>query len=694
MAQLKLADKFSEKAMIYNLQQVYSRRPAQGCPDWNELNEAVSMAHSKPGSVFEMPWRSGPGEERYLLSVQIAPHGKLPSWYLSKWSNEQERVAIWAVSSSDLVMISQIVQYQTSHGEQYPSFYKSGLFGEEGFIEAEQRTAVEVKRLTGEFDQPLRGRLGTNILIGDLLVRAELIKPAQLAEALPIAKRTGLPVGRILIESGNVDERTLRATVLAQSLIRDGLLHAELAVKALRLLADTPDLNLEAALKRLDWRSEYYQTTNKLGNILLDAECIDRNQLAVALEVCFASGLPLGRVLVLRKIVPEVVAYAALSAQVLLREGKIPRNEAIAAVKLAASMKISIQEWLEHGGMLPATEARVIRLGELLSLAGIVSELDLLSAVERGLLEERPIGQILIRAGLIDDKILQIGLELQARVNKRELGSFQAASMLSDAVRGGKPEAQKKSLSTREASQERGLTNLLSLVGLSDADDPKALLHEVLIQKQNLAYKVVSQHEEVKHRLARDLHDTIIADLLMLRRYLAGDRKLTTEEIMQIIDDVVRQLREICNDFAPRNLHDWGLQMTLQDLAERLRLRTGIDCVFSCNATLPVLPEPVQLHIFRIVQECMNNIEKYAKASQSRIQVDWDQKTLRFIVSDNGAGFGDKKETREDLLESGGTGMQGMQERVELIRCYFPAKLTLQSVPGKGLTVSLELSLS
>jgi signal transduction histidine kinase len=679
---------------MINLEQVYSRRPSQACPDKGELDEAMRLAATKPGCRFEMPWQHELNKERYLLTVQLATPGKLPSWYLSAWPLGGEQTAILAFSSSDVGLVYSNIQCHTNHAPEIPTINRALLTADDMYLEMsieDQSTTAQVHRLSGEYgEKSVHGRIGTNILIGDLLVRAELITAAQLAEALPIAKKTGLPVGRILIEGGNVNERVLRATVVAQSLVRDGMLHTELAIKALKLLARS-DLSLEAALKRLEWRSEYYQTTNKLGHILLDAQCLGREQLAAALEVCFASGLPLGRVLVLRKVVPEVVAYAALSAQVLLREGKIPRNEAVSAVKLAGSMKCTIQTWLEHGGMLPATEQGVIRLGELLSLAGIVTELDLLSAVERGLLEEKPIGQILIHAGLINEKILAAALELQQRVNRRELGSFEAASQLADAAtKGG--ELEEGASAPIEPFKDRGLSQLLSLVGLSDADDPKALLHEVLIQKQNLAYKVVSQHEEVKHRLARDLHDTIIADLLMLRRYLAGDRKLSTEETIQIVDDVVRQLREICNDFAPRNLHDWGLQMALQDLAERLKQRTGIECTFVCNANLLNLPEPVQLHIFRIVQECLNNVEKYAKASAALIQLDTDQKILRLTVSDNGSGLEGRKESRESLLESGGMGMQSMRERVELIRCYFPAKLTIQSVAGKGLSVVLEMT--
>jgi len=535
---------------------------------------------------------------------------------------------------------------------------------------------------------PSAKAVGT-VLIGDLLQKANLVTAEQVGDALPLSKKTGLPIGRILIEAGIINEPILRGAVLAQSLIRDGMLHVELAAQAVGAVGANGE-SLDAALKRLGWRSEYYQTANKLGNLLLEAGCLSKQQLSQALEVCFASGLPLGRVLVLRKVVPEVVAYAGLSAQVLLREGKIPRSEAVAAVKLASSMKTTIQGWLETGGILPDGEPKVIRLGELLSLAGIVSELDLLSSVERGLLEEKPIGQVLIAARVINERTLQRALELQERVNKKEIGPFEAANILSS----DDPDQYPDTFVVQEEKKDpQGLSQLLSLVGLSELDDPKALLQEVLIQKQNLAYKVVTQHEEVKHRLARELHDTIIADLLMLRRYLAGDRKLTNDQTIEIVDDVVRQLREICNDFAPRQLQEWGLEMTMQDLAERVRMRTGIDCTFQRAGKIPNLPEPVQLHIFRIVQESINNIEKYASASKAIIRIESTQTTLRVTVSDNGKGF-DGADKKEHGLESGGMGMQSMRERIELVRCYFPTNMFVQSEAGRGSSVIIELTIA
>jgi len=125
------------------------------------------------------------------------------------------------------------------------------------------------------------------------------------------------------VESGVLTESLVRASVMAQSLLRDKLLHFQLAVKALKKTAEL-DITYDTALKELGWHEEYYEISNKLGKLLIDAQAVTEDQLAGANEVCFASGLPLGRVLVLRKVIPEVVAYAALSVQVLLREGRLP----------------------------------------------------------------------------------------------------------------------------------------------------------------------------------------------------------------------------------------------------------------------------------------------------------------------------------------------------------------------------------
>jgi signal transduction histidine kinase len=195
------------------------------------------------------------------------------------------------------------------------------------------------------------------------------------------------------------------------------------------------------------------------------------------------------------------------------------------------------------------------------------------------------------------------------------------------------------------------------------------------------------------------LHDTTIADLITLRRYVAGERQLTMEEIVKTLDDVVAQLRDICNDYAPRQLHDWGLKVAIQNLADRLKLRSKVDVRVTCTAELSNLPEPVELHSFRIAQEWLNNIEKHANASQVLIFISSTDEFIRFEITDDGKGL-KAPEASKDVnaalspLASGGVGMHSIQERVELIRPFCPAQVKIESVLGKGSQLILELTRS
>ncbi|MCB9470031.1 MAG: hypothetical protein H6677_17300 [Candidatus Obscuribacterales bacterium] len=274
------------------------------------------------------------------------------------------------------------------------------------------------------------------VLIGDLLVNSGLITAGQMADAVPISLTTSLPVGRILVSSGYLSEADFKAAVSAQSLIRENLLHMDLAISALRLVKEHR-IGLDEALNRLGWRSEYYETTNKLGDLLLEAGFCTREDLKAGLEDCYSSGMPLGRVLVLRGTVNEMQTYAALTAQVLLRERKITRSQAVEGLRMVALKNLTLEESLKLDGAEIHIRTQTIRLGELLMLAGLVSEIDLLSAVERGLLDEQPIGQILVRVGLITESTLEHALILQGMVAERRIKPLHAGLVLKKVRRTG-----------------------------------------------------------------------------------------------------------------------------------------------------------------------------------------------------------------------------------------------------------------
>lgn len=540
--------------------------------------------------------------------------------------------------------------------------------------------------------------------VADLLYRAQIISQDQLARAVATSIRTKDSIAKALVKNGTLAE-SVRTGVLAHSLLLDNLIAQDMAIDAVRKSVEER-INLEEALERLGWKTDYKLIVGRLCQLLTDSGTVSEADISNAVEASAASGLPLGRVLVVRRVVPEALVYAALTGQVLIKEGRITAEQAIAGLKLATKQQSSMELALSQLGALPMERKDPIRLGELLSAAGMVSEIDLLSAVEKGMGHEVPIGQVLLKHGLLPQHVLDKALTLQFMVNNRSLTPNDAIAQLQRITRAPREEAPQDTARgidhNYRSSSRTALNNEYSeppdpnkIMGLYKKEDWMRTIQELTLEKQNLAYKVVSQQEEMKYRLARELHDTIIADLMMLKRYLGGDRKLSTEETIEIVDHIVMQLRDICSDFAPRNFKEWGLKMTLKDTLDRMSERTGIQSTFLCEFEIPDLPDPVGLHTYRIIQEGLNNVEKYSGASEVSLTIERPrEKSLRFRLADNGKGFtteGNSSPRRTG--DSGGMGMGGMKERADLIRCFFPTSLSVDSSPGHGSTVTLEIDL-
>ncbi|MBS1994453.1 MAG: hypothetical protein JSS86_12095 [Cyanobacteria bacterium SZAS LIN-2] len=271
----------------------------------------------------------------------------------------------------------------------------------------------------------------SKVLVGDLLVKSELVSLAQFADAMPVALKTGLPVGRVLIASGFLPEDSFRQVLTLQSLIRDRLITEEVAIEALKLIAKEK-IDLDQALKKLGHEGEFFEVTNRLGQLLIDSGAITASQRDEALAVSMASGLPLARVLSLRGYVNEHISFLALIAQALMRDNRIQRAKAIELLKI-------VQGYLKQGasdhnfrGTLAfgVKRTNTIRLGELLLLSGMVPEADLVAAVEKGLSDEEPLGQVLIRVGLVDDVGLSQALTVQEMVNNGILSAHDATYVL------------------------------------------------------------------------------------------------------------------------------------------------------------------------------------------------------------------------------------------------------------------------
>ncbi len=176
-----------------------------------------------------------------------------------------------------------------------------------------------------------------NIMIGDLLVRSGLISSGDLTEAMAVSRRLGMPMGRVLTMDGRISPDIFQLALEAQSIIRDGLVPPDVGIEALAVAARDRQ-PIHEALKRMDRHPQAKGSTNRLGELLVDADIISTDQLNAALKASVETGLPLGGTLVTQGIIHASLLPTVLRAQEQIRDGILPRDAAIEELK--AAMKI------------------------------------------------------------------------------------------------------------------------------------------------------------------------------------------------------------------------------------------------------------------------------------------------------------------------------------------------------------------
>jgi signal transduction histidine kinase len=205
--------------------------------------------------------------------------------------------------------------------------------------------------------------------------------------------------------------------------------------------------------------------------------------------------------------------------------------------------------------------------------------------------------------------------------------------------------------------------------------------------------------EEERRRLARDLHDATIQDLIALnQRVEMVERELTRDppraatrlqdlrpQITAIIDSLRRQIHAL----RPLYLEDLGfipaLEMLVRDIGQRHQLVTAFR-VTGDDDTQPSLP--VQISAFRIAQEALQNVVKHAQATQVDMSLCLEKTHLTLRIADNGSGFAVPSRPNY-LAQEGHFGLLGMKERAQL----HSGALQIESQASLGTTVTVRLPL-
>jgi tetratricopeptide (TPR) repeat protein len=263
--------------------------------------------------------------------------------------------------------------------------------------------------------------------LGDLLVQAGILTQAQLGEAVRNAKAKGIQVGQALVMNGVIAPRDLQSALDAQSMIRDKTVDMSEALRCLKI-----GYKVGASFKDIlnEYASPRKTQTSKLGEILVESGLISYEVLARAVEQSNTTGLPLGRMLVLHQTISNELLTTALDLQVRVRDEMLTREEAIQTLRKMAGLSPDVPTGIVASVAVEPPRRRRVRLGELMVMAGVLTETDVMNALEWGLVNHTPIGKVLISQKLVSENILETGLAIQKLVDKEGLEPVKGGDLL------------------------------------------------------------------------------------------------------------------------------------------------------------------------------------------------------------------------------------------------------------------------
>ncbi|MDA8097789.1 MAG: sensor histidine kinase [Clostridia bacterium] len=267
---------------------------------------------------------------------------------------------------------------------------------------------------------------------------------------------------------------------------------------------------------------------------------------------------------------------------------------------------------------------------------------------------------------------------------------------------------QEKTLRFRRDHLERSLKRLentrkraealVSQVGVvlnylrGDLVDLSGRLGEVM-QFQRMRFHIIEAMEEERRRIAREIHDgpaQSMANLVLRTEFCSRLFDRDPEKIpdeLSMLQGLVRaslkDIRKIIFDLRPMVLDDLGLVPAVKKYIEQFRGQHNLNIDLVEFGNVDRLPRVLEVALFRIIQECLNNVAKHAQAGNVVVQIELMEHRINLLIRDDGCGFN----VDETLEDSKGEryGLVGMRERVMLLE----GEIKITSNPGEGTSVSV-----
>lgn len=216
------------------------------------------------------------------------------------------------------------------------------------------------------------------------------------------------------------------------------------------------------------------------------------------------------------------------------------------------------------------------------------------------------------------------------------------------------------------------------------------LKREKLAQEE-FSKKLINSQEEERKKIASVLHDSIAHDVLITKNTselglrIAGEN----EEVKEILNKISGQssstldeLRRVQFNLHPYEVEKLGLTKAIKSIIDRVSKSSEIEFTIEEDFIDKVFSEENEIHLYRIIQEAINNIIKHSSATKSEIKIIRNDDRITITISDNGKGFSKRYALRKNSM-----GLSGITERVKLLR----GNLEIESESGIGTVLKISL---
>lgn len=215
----------------------------------------------------------------------------------------------------------------------------------------------------------------------------------------------------------------------------------------------------------------------------------------------------------------------------------------------------------------------------------------------------------------------------------------------------------------------------------------------LLIRSRNYARKkqkmqesftkdLLKTQENEKARIASELHDSVGQKLLMLKNSLVSSEKREQKEI-DLVQETIQEVREMSHNLHPFQFEKLGLTKSLKNMVSTFQKNSNVFYSEALEAKEGLISKAKEIYIFRMLQECITNVEKHANATACNLSSEEKKDAVIFTLKDNGNGF----VLAEEGEALGGLGMRTLKERAQFIG----AILDIKSIPNKGTSITIKV---